>query len=62
MNNKQTTDNNKVEQTAEMNALMAAYNPEPPKAEQPARFYWQEPWQDSTADAADKAVQSAFEN
>lgn len=55
MNTNQTTDNHQPE----LSALMAAYNPEPPRAEQPERFYWQEPWQDHDSD---EAVQAAFES
>jgi hypothetical protein len=36
---------------------MAVYNPLPPRTEQPARFYWQEPWHEAAAD-----VQAAFES
>jgi hypothetical protein len=41
---------------------MACYNGQPPLPEQPARFYWQEPWRDAAGLAADDAVQAAFEN
>jgi hypothetical protein len=58
MNNKVTDNTNKVDQQAEVNPLMAAYNPLPPQAEQPARFYWQEPWQEPSAQTF---VQAAFE-
>ena len=55
MTNK-TTDN-KTGGQPEMSELMAAFNSEPPKTEEPSRFYW-ETWQD----AAHHAVQEAFEN
>jgi hypothetical protein len=44
---------------AEDEALMAVYNAEPPVQEQPARFYWQEPWHGADPD---EAVQAAFES
>ncbi len=59
MDDKQTERSNKVEEISEPNPLMEAFNPLPLHAEQPARFYWQEPWQDATAD---RAVQAAFES
>ena len=59
MSGKTTDDNNKTDQQADENALMAAYNPQPPQTEQPARFYWQEPWQEPSAETF---VQAAFES
>lgn len=53
---------NKTDQQVENNPLMACYNGQPPQPEQPARFYWQEPWRDAAESAADDAVQAAFEN
>jgi hypothetical protein len=66
MNNK-SHENNRTDPAAagqpfESEPLMAVYNPQPPQPEQPARFYWQEPWRDSTDGAANDAVQAAFEN
>ena len=58
MTNKATADTNKLDQEPEHNPLMAVYNPQPPQAEQPARFYWQEPWHEA---AEGGAVQAAFE-
>jgi hypothetical protein len=58
MTTKATEDTNKLDQEAEQDPLMAVYNPQPPQAEQPARFYWQEPWHE----AEDAAVQAAFES
>jgi hypothetical protein len=51
-------DKDQTDQQVENNPLMACYNGQPPQPEQPARFYWQEPWRD----AGDDAVQAAFEN
>ena len=59
MDYKQTEHSNKVEEALDFDPLMEAFNPTPPKAEQPARFYWQEPWHDASPDAA---VQAAFES
>ena len=53
--------NNQTDPQAETNPLMAVYNAQPPLPEQPARFYWQEPWRDA-GPAGDDAVQAAFEN
>jgi hypothetical protein len=55
-------DKTKNDQQADANPLMACYNAQPPLPEQPARFYWQEPWRDAAGLAADDAVQAAFEN
>jgi hypothetical protein len=56
-------DENKSDQQAEPNPLMAVYNPQPPQPEQPARFYWQEPWHEARSGAATPdAVQAAFES
>jgi hypothetical protein len=52
----------KTDEQVETNPLMACYNGQPPLPEQPARFYWQEPWRDAAGLAADDAVQAAFEN
>jgi hypothetical protein len=59
MDTKQTERSNEVEETTEFSPLMEAFNPLPVQAEQPARFYWQEPWQDASAD---RAVQATFES
>jgi hypothetical protein len=59
---KQHNDNNNADQQVDNNPLMACYNGQPPQPEQPARFYWQEPWREATGLAADDAVQAAFEN
>jgi hypothetical protein len=59
MKNKQTKDTARADELADVNPLMEAYNAVPPLAEQPARFYWQEPWHDASAD---RAVQAAFED
>ncbi len=56
-----TTSTSKVDQN-DLNPLMDVYNPLPPQAEQPARFYWQEPWHGTTGDAGAADVQAAFEN
>lgn len=62
MKTQNTADTSTADQN-DMNPLMAAYNPPPPQAEQPARFYWQEPWHDAGADAgANGAVQATFGN
>ncbi len=61
MKNQHNTD--QTDQQVDANPLMAVYNAQPPQPEQPARFYWQEPWHDTaTGLAADEAVQAAFEN
>ena len=59
MTDKANENASKFDPEAELNPLMAVYNPQPPEAEQPARFYWQEPWHEAAADAA---VQAAFES
>ena len=51
-----------ADQQQDVEPLMAVYNPEPPQPEPPARFYWQEPWQNAATDAVEDAVQAAFEN
>jgi hypothetical protein len=60
-------DNNKTERRAadkqsETEALMACYNAQPPLPQQPARFYWQEPWHEAPNAPDADAVQAAFEN
>ena len=42
MTNKPTDNTDKVDQQADVNPLMATYNPLPLQPEQPAHFYWQE--------------------
>lgn len=59
MSTKSTNDTNQPDQQAELNPLMAVYNPLPPQPDEPTRFYWQEPWHEAGAD--DGAIQSAFE-
>ncbi len=59
MSNQSTDNTNKTDQQADMNPLMAAYNPLPPQTEQPARFYWQERWQEPSTETF---VQAAFES
>jgi hypothetical protein len=63
MSTRSTDDTNQPGQQAELNPLMAVYNPLPPQPDQPARFYWQEPWHEADSDgvAVDGAIQSAFE-
>ncbi len=55
------TDTNKNSQN-DPNPLMETYNPLPAQAEQPARFYWQEPWHGAASEAGSADVQAAFEN
>jgi hypothetical protein len=57
MTNKPTDHTDKVDQQADVNPLMAAYNPLPLQPEQPAQFYWQE-HEASTVEF----VQAAFES
>jgi hypothetical protein len=62
MTNENTHHTNESDQRFESSPLMAVYNAEPPQPEQTARFYWQEPWHEQAAEAANGAVQAAFEN
>lgn len=62
MTNNRTDNTNKVDQQAETDPLMDVYNPLPPQSEQPARFYWQEPWHGTNGDGGAADVQAAFEN
>jgi hypothetical protein len=59
MNNESTDYARMIDAQADSNPLMATYNPLPPQAEPPVRFYWQEPWHEASPDAA---VQAAFES